>query len=93
MARSLWHDDSGEISEYALILALILMLGIALISQTGTALKRLYQRVSSDQTTSVTTGPSRFSTRVTRNPTQASSPRSRKQIGEQMRSPGLQLSG
>jgi hypothetical protein len=32
----LWNDDSGEISEYALILALILMLGVALISQTGT---------------------------------------------------------
>ena len=57
MTRSLWDDDSGEISEYALILALILMLGIVLISQTGTALKRLYQRVSSHQTTSVTTGP------------------------------------
>jgi Flp pilus assembly pilin Flp len=53
----LWNDDSGEISEYALVLALILMLGIALISQTGTALKHLYQRVSSHQTTSVTTAP------------------------------------
>lgn len=53
----LWYDDSGEISEYALILALILMLGIALISETGTTLKRLYQRVSSHQTTSVTTTP------------------------------------
>jgi Flp pilus assembly pilin Flp len=52
-----WHDDSGEISEYALVLALILMLGIALISQTGTALKGLYQRVSSHQTTSVTAAP------------------------------------
>jgi Flp pilus assembly pilin Flp len=51
----LWNDDSGEISEYALILALILMLGIALISQTGTTLKRLYQRVSSQQSTSATT--------------------------------------
>ena len=49
----LWNDDSGEISEYALVLGLILLLGIALISQTGTALKRLYQRVSSHQTTSV----------------------------------------
>jgi hypothetical protein len=53
----LWNDDSGEISEYALILALILMLGIALISQTGTTLKRLYQRISSDQAISATTAP------------------------------------
>jgi Flp pilus assembly pilin Flp len=58
LTSMLWNDDdSGEISEYALILALILMLGIALISQTGTALQRLYQRVSSHQTTSVTTAP------------------------------------
>ena len=35
LASMLWNDDSGEISEYALLLALILMLGIALISQTG----------------------------------------------------------
>jgi Flp pilus assembly pilin Flp len=49
-----WNDDTGEISEYAILLALILMLGIALISQTGTTLKRLYQRVSSHQTTSAT---------------------------------------
>jgi Flp pilus assembly pilin Flp len=51
----LWNDDSGEISEYALLLALILMLGIALISQTGTTLRRVYQRVASHQTTSATT--------------------------------------
>ena len=53
----LWNDDSGEISEYALLVALILMLAIALLTQTGTALKRLYGRVSSHQTTSVTTAP------------------------------------
>ena len=45
MARMLGDDDSGEISEYALILSVILMLGIALISQTGATLKRVYQRV------------------------------------------------
>ncbi|HET7208601.1 MAG TPA: hypothetical protein VFI95_18640 [Terriglobales bacterium] len=57
MARMLWDDDSGEISEYALILSVILMLGIALISQTGATLKRVYQRVSSSQATSATAAP------------------------------------
>ncbi len=53
----LWNDDSGEVSEYALVLSLILLLGIALISQTGAALKQLYQRVSSPQTTPVSIVP------------------------------------
>ena len=53
----LWNDDCGEISEYALVLSLILLLGIALITQTGTALKRLYQRVSSHQATPITIVP------------------------------------
>ena len=53
----LWNDDNGEISEYALLVALILMLGIALISQTGTTAKRVYQRISSQQGTSATTVP------------------------------------
>jgi Flp pilus assembly pilin Flp len=57
MVRKLWNDDSGEISEYALILSLILMLGIALISQTGTTLKRVYQKVSPEQATSGATAP------------------------------------
>ena len=55
MVRTLWRDNSGEISEYALVLSLILILGIALISQTGATLKRLYQRVSAEQATSATT--------------------------------------
>lgn len=57
MDRMLWEDDSGEISEYALILSLILMLGIALISQTGTTLTRVYQKISSQQATSATATP------------------------------------
>jgi len=57
MARTLWHDNRGEVSEYALILSLILMLGIALISQTGTTLRRLYQRVASHQASSSSTAP------------------------------------
>ena len=54
MLGKLWNDDRGHISEYALILSLILMLGIGLISQTGTALRRLYGRVSTHQSTSDT---------------------------------------
>lgn len=50
----LWSEDRGHITEYALILSLILMLGIGLISHTGTALRRLYGRVSAHQSTSDT---------------------------------------
>jgi hypothetical protein len=54
MLGKLWNDNRGHISEYALILTLILMLGIGLISQTGTALRNLYGRVSTHQATSGT---------------------------------------
>jgi Flp pilus assembly pilin Flp len=57
MVRTLWNDNSGEISEYALILSLILMLGIAMIRETGPTLKRVYQQVSSQQAASATTAP------------------------------------
>ena len=56
MLGKLWDDDRGHITEYALILSLILMLGIELISQTGTALRRLYGRVSAHESTSDTVG-------------------------------------
>lgn len=52
MLGKLWNDNRGHISEYALIFSLILMLGIGLISQTGTALRRLYGRVSTHLGTS-----------------------------------------
>ena len=52
MLGTLWKDNRGHISEYALILSLILVLGIGLISQTGTALRNLYGRVSTPQATS-----------------------------------------
>ena len=49
MLGKLWNDNRGHISEYALILSLILVLGIALISQTGKSLHHLYQTVAQHQ--------------------------------------------
>jgi hypothetical protein len=57
VSGSLWSDNSGEVSEYALILFLILVLGAGVISQTGKALHRLYQVVSSHQANSSATAP------------------------------------
>jgi Flp pilus assembly pilin Flp len=54
MLAALWKDNRGHISEYALILGLILVLGIGLISETGTALRNPYGRVSTHQATSGT---------------------------------------
>jgi Flp pilus assembly pilin Flp len=59
MLGKLWDDNSGEISEYALILSMILVLGIGVISRTGKALHDLYQAVSSQQANSGTTAPLR----------------------------------
>ena len=57
MLRTLWNDGRGEISEYALILSLILMLGIALIRETEPTLTRVYQQVASHQASSDTATP------------------------------------
>ena len=46
--------NRGEISEYAPILSLILMLGIGLIRQTGKSLSRLYQILVSHQASRAT---------------------------------------
>jgi len=54
MLGKLWNDNRGHISEYALILTLILMLAIGVISQTGTVLRNLYGRVSTHEATSGT---------------------------------------
>ncbi len=57
MFENLWSDNSGGVSEYALILFLILVLGAGVISQTGKALHRLYQAVSSHHANSTSAAP------------------------------------
>ena len=57
MLDTLWSDNSGEVSEYALMLFLILVLGAGLVSQTGKTLQRLYEAVSSHQATSTASAP------------------------------------
>jgi hypothetical protein len=57
MVRTLWHDNRGEISEYALILSMVLVLGMGILSQTGRILNRLYGRLASQQAQSGTVVP------------------------------------
>lgn len=57
MLGRLWSDSRGEISEYALILSIILVLGMGMISRTGGVLHRLYGTVASQEAETGRTAP------------------------------------
>lgn len=45
MLRRLWQDDTGEIGEYALIVAAVLLLGVGVMNYMSKSVNRVNQTV------------------------------------------------